>query len=615
MKVTYVSWITQSIGGVINRFSQDVMIIDTQLANAFINTAMQVCTSIASTVLLIVATPYIGIAVPFLCAIFWVIQHVYLRTSKQLRTLDLEAKAPLCAHFWQSASGLASIKAFGWTEDYREMNIQLLRRAGCVFCKQRRIKCDQNRPNCLNCHKRGRACQYEISKPVFEFRDFRRMTPSPERIPNAIVVTEELRRSVEYFCVKGLPILRRCQPSPLWDYLVAQLLDAGPSVRYIAAAMGVQQRILVQGDAAVDRNTDLQDQAYRLYAGAISSFRRSIEEICESRELQIPLGCLLMVILESTRGSPDHLLIHSRCGLSIPHNRTGDAAREFREVSKLLRQYAVNATVFNPTSAIAQAVQVLLAALPTDDIHLDPVAQVSQLVSNLSRALSEVISPALANLKVAVSLTPFDLINRLSKQQQYAEQVIDSCLAACANGRNSSTYGFAKARCIMVKIYLMCAWTGWQTDYDAAVDLFRKVVDIEEKSLMMLCANTGDEEYSNARAAFSVGLSAQVTLMQVIHQCRDTDTRFRALKLVAQCPRFEGVYDTALSVAICRAMIEFEGLSCHFADGIIPEHLRIHHYNLITESEGLDDWTGVRFYCRDIDSNNFVTHDVRLRIV
>ncbi|THW05104.1 P-loop containing nucleoside triphosphate hydrolase protein [Aureobasidium pullulans] len=127
MKVTYVSWITQSIGGVINRFSQDVMIIDTQLANAFINTAMQVCTSIANTVLLIVATPYIGIAVPFLCAIFWVIQHVYLRTSKQLRTLDLEAKAPLCAHFLQSASGLASIKAFGWSENYREKNIQLLR--------------------------------------------------------------------------------------------------------------------------------------------------------------------------------------------------------------------------------------------------------------------------------------------------------------------------------------------------------------------------------------------------------------------------------------------------------------------------------------------------------
>jgi ATP-binding cassette subfamily C (CFTR/MRP) protein 1 len=127
MKVKYVAWITQNVGGIINRFSQDIMIIDTQLAMAFINTAMQVCTSIASTVLLIVATPYIGAVVPFLCAIFWAIQRVYLRTSKQLRTIDLEAKAPLCAHFLQSASGLTTIQAFGWSEAYREKNTQLLR--------------------------------------------------------------------------------------------------------------------------------------------------------------------------------------------------------------------------------------------------------------------------------------------------------------------------------------------------------------------------------------------------------------------------------------------------------------------------------------------------------
>lgn len=127
MKVTYVAWITQNIGGVINRFSQDIMIIDTQLAMAFINTAMQVCTSIASTVLLVVATPYVGVAVPFLCAIFWILQRIYLRTSKQLRTIDLEAKAPLCANFLQSAAGLITIKSFGWSDAYREKNTHLLR--------------------------------------------------------------------------------------------------------------------------------------------------------------------------------------------------------------------------------------------------------------------------------------------------------------------------------------------------------------------------------------------------------------------------------------------------------------------------------------------------------
>ncbi|THX19328.1 P-loop containing nucleoside triphosphate hydrolase protein [Aureobasidium pullulans] len=127
MNVKFVAWVSKDVGSIINRFSQDIMIIDTQLAMAFINTTMQVCTSIASIVLLMVATPYIGAVIPFLCAIFWAIQRIYLRTSKQLRTLDLEAKAPLCTHFLRSISGLSTIKSFGWAESYRETNIRLLR--------------------------------------------------------------------------------------------------------------------------------------------------------------------------------------------------------------------------------------------------------------------------------------------------------------------------------------------------------------------------------------------------------------------------------------------------------------------------------------------------------
>ncbi|THX67803.1 P-loop containing nucleoside triphosphate hydrolase protein [Aureobasidium pullulans] len=126
MNAKFVAWVSKDVGATINRFSQDIMIIDTQLAMAFTNTTMQVCTSTASIILLIVATPYIGAVIPVLCAIFWAIQRVYLRTSKQLRMLDLEAKAPLCTHFLQSVSGLTTIKSFGWSESYRETNIRLL---------------------------------------------------------------------------------------------------------------------------------------------------------------------------------------------------------------------------------------------------------------------------------------------------------------------------------------------------------------------------------------------------------------------------------------------------------------------------------------------------------
>ena len=40
--------------------------------------------------------------------------------------MDLEAKAPLCTHFLETVSGVATIKTFGWTKAYREKNERLL---------------------------------------------------------------------------------------------------------------------------------------------------------------------------------------------------------------------------------------------------------------------------------------------------------------------------------------------------------------------------------------------------------------------------------------------------------------------------------------------------------
>lgn len=72
--------------------------------------------------ILIAATPFIGSIIPFLLALFWVIQRIYLRTSRQLRIIDLEAKAPLCRHFSETLTGLISIRSFGWVEDFRQQS-------------------------------------------------------------------------------------------------------------------------------------------------------------------------------------------------------------------------------------------------------------------------------------------------------------------------------------------------------------------------------------------------------------------------------------------------------------------------------------------------------------
>lgn len=55
-----------------------------------------------------------AVTIPCLTMVVYALQEVYLRTSRQLRLLDLESRAPLYSHFMETLDGLATIRAFGW---------------------------------------------------------------------------------------------------------------------------------------------------------------------------------------------------------------------------------------------------------------------------------------------------------------------------------------------------------------------------------------------------------------------------------------------------------------------------------------------------------------------
>lgn len=67
--------------------------------------------------------------IPLLLAALWVLQRVYLRTSRQIRLLDLEAKSPLYSHFLEGITGLVTIRAFGWQRSSKDELLRLLDRS------------------------------------------------------------------------------------------------------------------------------------------------------------------------------------------------------------------------------------------------------------------------------------------------------------------------------------------------------------------------------------------------------------------------------------------------------------------------------------------------------
>ena len=73
--------------------------------------------------LIFVGSSYVTVAVvPFCALVVFIVAKYYIRTSRQVRLLEIEAKAPLFSRFLETLGGLASIRAYGWTEDYRRLS-------------------------------------------------------------------------------------------------------------------------------------------------------------------------------------------------------------------------------------------------------------------------------------------------------------------------------------------------------------------------------------------------------------------------------------------------------------------------------------------------------------
>jgi ATP-binding cassette, subfamily C (CFTR/MRP), member 1 len=67
-------------------------------------------------ILIGVTSTYAAISFPFIIIALYFIQKFYLRTSRQLRFLDLEAKSPLYTQFVECLNGLVTVRAFGWQD-------------------------------------------------------------------------------------------------------------------------------------------------------------------------------------------------------------------------------------------------------------------------------------------------------------------------------------------------------------------------------------------------------------------------------------------------------------------------------------------------------------------
>lgn len=101
-------------------------LIDHDLPYSVIDFIFSLSIGLMSAVLMCVSTRYFAATIPPVFLFMWMLQKFYLRTSRQMRLLDLEAKSPLFSQFIESLSGLVTIRAFGWASAFEKQNLVLL---------------------------------------------------------------------------------------------------------------------------------------------------------------------------------------------------------------------------------------------------------------------------------------------------------------------------------------------------------------------------------------------------------------------------------------------------------------------------------------------------------
>ncbi|KAM0816280.1 putative ABC transporter FUM19 [Seiridium cardinale] len=132
---------TTDSGTILNRFSQDMTLIDQALPMAFFATAIDSLTLVANAAIIASGAQYVAAVIPLCIAAMYFLQKYYLRTSRQLRHLDLESKSPLYTHFTETLNGVATIRAFGWQQGFQQENLRFLDQSQkpfyLLFCVQR----------------------------------------------------------------------------------------------------------------------------------------------------------------------------------------------------------------------------------------------------------------------------------------------------------------------------------------------------------------------------------------------------------------------------------------------------------------------------------------------
>ncbi|CAG2120002.1 unnamed protein product, partial [Medioppia subpectinata] len=104
---------TTPIGRLLNRFSQEMDIIDGQIVYVLAGAFRNFFVVILSLIMISLETPLVLLAIGPIIIVYIMCQRVFISSSRQIKRFESETRSPIISHLSETFNGTASIRAFG----------------------------------------------------------------------------------------------------------------------------------------------------------------------------------------------------------------------------------------------------------------------------------------------------------------------------------------------------------------------------------------------------------------------------------------------------------------------------------------------------------------------
>ncbi|KAK5046327.1 hypothetical protein LTR84_008471 [Exophiala bonariae] len=240
-------------------------------------------------------------------------------------------------------------------------------RSGCDLCKQRRVKCDELRPNCGNCKKRGTHCSYTAPKIwIFEPKQQRKVDETKAVQPSepfdltGLTICDwpaDEKYLMRYYIRRSGPYMSQytfLEARKMWSVMVPRLANTFPAMRHLVVAIALMDLRLNQATRqALRARTESVIVHYNKAIGLLTANSASMVEVIASAIL----AYVLETMIRDTAAANIHLQaaeqLLSRVGESVKGSCGSEAegilVHDLRAMYISAAAYHATEPTFRPT--------------------------------------------------------------------------------------------------------------------------------------------------------------------------------------------------------------------------------------------------------------------------